>query len=80
MYLLPPSACAFVGLGYVGCDGSYECRAWIGSDFWTTPQAIAHELGHNMFLAHAGANTSTGVFDDCESATLLGLRRCSPLA
>ncbi|KAL4452150.1 hypothetical protein ABPG75_007812 [Micractinium tetrahymenae] len=64
VYLLPPSACAFVGLGYVGCDGSYECRAWIGADFWTTPQAIAHELGHNLFLAHAGAPTSTGTFDD----------------
>lgn len=39
VYLIPPSPCFWVGLGYVGCDGSYTCRAWIGGDFWTTTQA-----------------------------------------
>lgn len=38
VYLLPPSACPFVGLGYTGCDGSFPCRAWIGGDFWTAPE------------------------------------------
>lgn len=38
VYLIPPSACGFVGLAYIGCDGSFECRAWISSDLWTTPQ------------------------------------------
>ena len=40
VYLLPPSiGCGWVGLGYVGCDGSFRCRVWISGDFWTTPQA-----------------------------------------
>ncbi|KAL4439954.1 hypothetical protein ABPG75_002955 [Micractinium tetrahymenae] len=64
VYLVPPSACSFVGLGYVGCDGSLECRSWINSDFWTTPQAITHELGHNMFMAHAGKYASDGWYDE----------------
>ena len=53
VYLVPPSACGFVGLGYVGCDGSYTCRAWIGSAVWDSATAIAHELGHNLFMGHA---------------------------
>ncbi|KAL4421679.1 hypothetical protein ABPG77_001220 [Micractinium sp. CCAP 211/92] len=64
VYLLPPSSCGFVGLGYVGCDGSFDCRVWIGADFWATPAAIVHELGHNLYLAHAGAMTSAGVYDE----------------
>ncbi|KAL4421234.1 hypothetical protein ABPG75_010525 [Micractinium tetrahymenae] len=64
VYLLPPSQCGFVGLGYIGCDGSFDCRVWIGADVWATPAAIVHEIGHNLFLAHAGAVTSAGVFDD----------------
>ncbi|KAL4440139.1 hypothetical protein ABPG75_003140 [Micractinium tetrahymenae] len=64
VYLLPPSACGFVGLGYVGCDGSFDCRAWIGADFWATPQALVHELGHNLYLGHAGAYTPDGTWDD----------------
>ena len=40
--MIPPtSACGFVGLGYVGCDQSFVCRAWIGGDFWTLPQVGA---------------------------------------
>jgi hypothetical protein len=108
VYLLPPGACGFVGLGYVGCDGSFQCRAWIGAGFWASPSAIAHEvrrhrgrqlvaatgqscgptcpvwihynraeplildhlaacalqLGHNLFLAHAGAYRADGSFDE----------------
>jgi hypothetical protein len=44
-----------VGLGYVGCDGSYDCRAWVGGAHWEDPQAIGHELGHNLFMGHAGS-------------------------
>ncbi|KAL4421241.1 hypothetical protein ABPG75_010532 [Micractinium tetrahymenae] len=64
IYLLPPGPCTFVGLGYVGCDGSYDCRVWIGADFWTTPNAMVHEIGHNLYLGHAGAVTSAGVYDE----------------
>ena len=40
VYLLPPSiGCNWVGLGYVGCDGSFRCRVWISGDFWMTAQA-----------------------------------------
>lgn len=28
VYLIPPGQCGFVGLGYIGCDGSYACRSW----------------------------------------------------
>ena len=34
VYMLPPATCPFVGLGYVGCDFSYDCRSWISGDFW----------------------------------------------
>ncbi|KAL4423979.1 hypothetical protein ABPG75_001280 [Micractinium tetrahymenae] len=64
VYLIPPSACGFTGLGYTGCDGTFDCRVWIGAGFWATPQAIAHEIGHNLFLAHAGAATFAGVYDE----------------
>ncbi|PSC71116.1 hypothetical protein C2E20_5435 [Micractinium conductrix] len=64
VYLIPPGQCGFVGLGYIGCDGSYACRSWIGADFWATPQAIVHEMGHNLYMAHAGGTNSEGVFDD----------------
>lgn len=62
VYLLPPSACDFVGMGYVGCDANYECRSWIGPDHWNSPAAMAHEIGHNLFLGHAGATTGSGTF------------------
>ncbi|EFN52721.1 hypothetical protein CHLNCDRAFT_138258 [Chlorella variabilis] len=64
VYLIPPSACGFVGLAYIGCDGSFECRAWISSDLWTTPQAYVHELGHHTFLAHASTTRKDGSVDE----------------
>ena len=36
--MVPPGPCTFVGLAYIGCDGSFECRAWIAGDVWTTTQ------------------------------------------
>lgn len=64
VYLVPPSTCGFVGLGYIGCDGSYTCRAWIGAGFWASPAAIAHELGHNLFLNHANSINTEGVIEE----------------
>ncbi|PRW57195.1 hypothetical protein C2E21_4079 [Chlorella sorokiniana] len=70
VYLLPPTTtCAWVGLGYEGCDGSFACRAWITGDFWTSPQPIAHELGHNLYMAHAGAANADGSFDEYGDST-----------
>jgi hypothetical protein len=64
VFLIPPGACGWVGLGYVGCDGSYDCRAWVGGAHWQDPQAIAHELGHNLFMGHAGAQLPGGALDE----------------
>ena len=36
----------------------------INGDFWGTPQAIAHELGHNLFLGHASAYLPDGQLDE----------------
>ena len=31
VYVLPTvTTCQWAGMGYIGCDGSFECRAWIG--------------------------------------------------
>ena len=38
VYFLPPNACSWVGQGYIGCDGSYDCRSWIAGAYWDNPQ------------------------------------------
>lgn len=63
LYLLP-SHCKFVGLAYVGCDGTNPCRAWMGGGYWGSSQAIAHELGHTLWMGHAGKVTLSQVFDE----------------
>lgn len=84
VYLVPPGACTFVGLGYIGCDGSFECRSWIGGDYWTSPATIGHELGHNNYLAHSGAYTKEGWFDEYADDTgMMGFccsNRCPNIA
>ncbi|MDQ5908472.1 MAG: hypothetical protein QG599_563 [Pseudomonadota bacterium] len=45
-------ACAWAGLANVGC-GTY-CRAWIAEG--ESGMVYAHELGHNLNLAHAGTD------------------------
>ena len=70
VYLVPPGACGFVGIGYVGCDGAgAACRTWVGGNHWTVPQAIAHEMGHNMFMAHATSVDAAGVVDEYGDST-----------
>lgn len=67
VYLLPPGPCMLVGMGYVGCDGSPEspCRVWVGGGFWDSPQVMAHELAHNLFLGHAGTMMGeNGLFNE----------------
>ena len=44
--------CSWAGVANVGC-GSF-CRAWIAEA--ESPMVYAHELGHNLNLAHAGTD------------------------
>lgn len=42
VYMVPPNtACGWLGLGYIGCDGSYACRAWVGGSVWGVPAVRA---------------------------------------
>lgn len=41
VYLIPAGLCGWAGLAYTGCDGSFECRAWIEGNFWVRQLAIA---------------------------------------
>lgn len=55
VYVLPrydQLACGWAGLAQVGC-GTY-CRAWIAEG--ESPMVFAHELGHNVGMAHAGTD------------------------
>ncbi len=45
-------ACTFSGRTYVGCNT--WCRMWITEG--GSPMVYAHELGHNLGLAHAGTD------------------------
>lgn len=40
------------------------CRAWVAGAFWNTSQAIAHELGHTLWLGHSGAMLPGGGRDE----------------
>lgn len=66
VYLIPPtSACNFVGMAYMGCDRTvFACKAWIGGAWWRNAQAYSHELGHNLFLGHAGSFRADFSFDE----------------
>ncbi|KAF6265132.1 Gametolysin peptidase M11-domain-containing protein [Scenedesmus sp. NREL 46B-D3] len=54
IYVVPPGdLCSWGGLGWVGCKS--DCRAWISGDLWMYPTTWMHELGHNLYLNHAGS-------------------------
>lgn len=46
------TACGWAGIANVGC-GTW-CRAWIAEG--ESPMVYAHELGHNLYMAHAGTD------------------------
>ncbi len=47
--------CGWAGIATIGCDPSSFCRAWIADG--DSGIVYAHELGHNLNLAHAGTDT-----------------------
>lgn len=67
--------CRWSGVANVGCS-SGSCRSWIAEG--ESPMVFAHELGHNLGMAHAGAdpendgqiNASYGDYSD-----VMGLSR-----
>ncbi len=68
VFVLPRTSelpsCSWAGVANVGC-GTF-CRAWIAG---ATGMIFAHELGHNLNLAHAGTdpendNTINNVYGD----------------
>jgi gametolysin peptidase M11 len=56
------AACGWAGLGNVGCSGS--CRAWVKT--CDLQDVYAHEIGHNLDLAHASTDPNNDGVIDCE--------------
>ena len=54
--------CGWAGLGNVGCSGS--CRAWVKT--CDLQDVYAHEIGHNLDMAHASTDTNNDGTIDCE--------------
>lgn len=50
VYVFPPNACAWWGLGTVGGNPS---QAWIHSKWGYTLPVVGHEMGHNFGLYHS---------------------------
>ena len=58
VYVLPTvSTCQWAGMGYVGCDGSFECRAWIGGRRPHVPTDLAPLLPSACTMEHHPAST-----------------------
>ena len=54
--------CTWAGLGNVGCGTS--CRAWVKT--CNLQDVYAHEIGHNLDMAHASTDTNNDGTIDCE--------------
>ncbi|HJQ98760.1 MAG TPA: hypothetical protein VJ826_10640, partial [Candidatus Polarisedimenticolaceae bacterium] len=54
--------CGWAGLGNVGCSGT--CRAWVKT--CDLQDVYAHEIGHNLDMAHASTDTNNDGTIDCE--------------
>eukprot|EP00877_Chromochloris_zofingiensis_P010829 jgi/Chrzof1/59/Cz01g02040.t1 len=63
IYIVPSgsSPCNFGGMGHVGCTS--DCKAWLNGAIALQPAAYLHELGHNLYLNHAGVNGDNGYGD-----------------
>jgi hypothetical protein len=62
IYVTPSGGvCKWGGMGYVGCKE--DCRVWVAGDVWDRAATYAHELGHNLYLNHAGSKGDNGYGD-----------------
>ena len=57
VYLFSGQSCGWLGLAYVG----FPHKAWINGTGAFRTQVIAHEMGHNFGLLHAGSLNCGGV-------------------
>ncbi len=57
VYLFSHQSCGWLGLAYVG----FPHKAWINGTGSFKTSVIAHEMGHNFGLYHAGSLTCAGV-------------------
>jgi hypothetical protein len=63
VYVLPANQpCSWAGLANLGCGGT--CRSWIGN--CNLADVYAHELGHNLGMAHASTDPGHDGAIDCE--------------
>jgi hypothetical protein len=63
LFVLPATVgCPWAGLGNVACGA--PCRAWVKT--CELPDVYAHEIGHNLGMAHAATDLDNDGQADCE--------------
>ena len=70
VYVVPSNVdCGWAGLAYINACPGALCQAWVkaySSQPCGYPDAIAHEIGHNLGLMHSSTDTDNNGTLDCE--------------